>query len=267
MTYPNRSKTYFASDFHLGLDVNHESSEARELKIVRWLDLIKSDAKTIYLVGDVFDYWYEYRSTVPKGYIRFLGKLAELRDMGIEVYFFTGNHDMWMFEYLEKSLGIATYRDPVVHTIDGRQFFVGHGDGLGPGDHTYKIIKAIFRSRIAQRLFSIIHPTIAISIMKRVSYKERKYPGLQEVYQGATKEWLAIFADETSQAQEIDFFVFGHRHLPIRYRCKNGRSLYFNLGEWMYASSYAVWDGSKMELQFFESQYTQIFGNEQESTI
>jgi UDP-2,3-diacylglucosamine hydrolase len=262
MTTIARTKTYFASDFHLGLDVSHETSDARERKIVRWLDMIKQDAKTIYLVGDVFDYWYEYRSSIPKGHIRFMGKLAELRDDGIEIIFFTGNHDMWVFDYMEQALDIPTYRDPLITTIDDKRFYIGHGDGLGPGDHMYKIIKAIFRNKLAQWMFSIIHPTWALAIMKKISYKDRKYPGQQEHYRGAGSEWLAVFADTECKKQDIDYFIFGHRHLPIKYQCQNGKSVYYNVGEWMYAASYGVWDGHRMELCFFESTFTQIFGNE-----
>ncbi|NNF35008.1 MAG: UDP-2,3-diacylglucosamine diphosphatase, partial [Saprospiraceae bacterium] len=167
-----RTKTYFASDFHLGLDVSISSLE-REKKIVRWMDGIKNDAKAIYLVGDVFDYWFEYGTVIPKGYTRLLGKLAELRDIGIPIYFFIGNHDMWMFRYLDEEMGIPIYRQPIQREIDGKKFFIGHGDGLGPGDHGYKFIKSIFSNRFCQWLFARIHPNLGIRIMKYVSGRSR----------------------------------------------------------------------------------------------
>ncbi len=258
----SKNKIYFASDFHLGLDVKHQTSAERERKIIRWLDVISQDAKALYLVGDVFDYWFEYRSTVPKGYVRFLGKLAAMRDSGIEIYFFTGNHDMWMFAYLEKELGIVTYRKPITQKIDGFQFMIGHGDGLGPNDNLYKGMKKVFSNRLAQRLFSIVHPTWALGLMRWFSYKDRRYPGEQEPYQDAEKEWLVAYVESAQSQNPIDYYIFGHRHLPIKYTLKSGKGTYYNLGEWMYASSYGVWDGKDFTLAFFESNHTQIFGNE-----
>jgi len=152
-------KVYFASDFHLGIDARLSSRE-REKQLVRWLEQIRKDAYSIYLVGDVFDFWFEYKTVVPKGYVRLLGKLAELRDEGIPIYFFTGNHDMWMFSYFEEELGIPIYREPIVREIMGKTFFIGHGDGLGPGDHGYKFIKRVFANPVCQWLFERLHPKI-----------------------------------------------------------------------------------------------------------
>jgi UDP-2,3-diacylglucosamine hydrolase len=255
-----KNKIYFASDFHLGLDTPYSSSVQREIKIVRWLEYIKEDAKALYLVGDIFDYWFEYKNTVPKGFIRFFGKLAELRDLGIEIHFFTGNHDMWMFQYLTDELGVEIHSQPIVYQCDGKTFFIGHGDGLGPGDLGYKFIKTMFSNKINQRLFSLVHPTFAIKIMKSISKKVRLYPGDEEPFGSPKKEYLIAFSEKESMVQDIDYFVFGHRHLPIDYTLSNGKSRYINLGEWMYASSYGVWDGANIELQFFESEYTNIFG-------
>lgn len=257
-------KIYFVSDFHLGIDAA-TSSLTREQKIVRWLDTYMNDMAQLYLVGDVFDYWYEYKTVVPKGYTRLLGKLAQMRDLGIPIYFFTGNHDMWMFSYLEEELGIPILRKPVVKTFNGKKFYIGHGDGIGPGDHGYKLIKRIFASPVSQWLFSLIHPSIAIRIMKYFSAKSRSYTGEEAPFGPPEKEWLVAFAEEYSQQHSIDYFVFGHRHLPIDFKLSNHRSTYYNLGEWMYACSYGVFDGEKFELRFFESDYTHIYGNNPKS--
>jgi UDP-2,3-diacylglucosamine hydrolase len=252
-------KTYFASDFHLGVDALTTSLE-REKKIVRWLDLISDDIEELYLVGDVFDHWFEYRQAVPKGFVRLLGKLAELRDAGVPIYFFIGNHDMWMFKYFEDELGIPTYRSPIEKTIGNSKFYIGHGDGLGPGDFGYKMIKKVFNNPICQTLFGAIHPNVGLSAMKYFSVKSRQYTGDEDPFTDPQKEWLALYAEQYIQQANIDYFVFGHRHLPIDYTLSNRSSRYINLGEWMYASSYAVFDGSDVQVEFFESNYNHIYG-------
>jgi UDP-2,3-diacylglucosamine hydrolase len=252
-------RTYFASDFHLGVDARL-TSRHREQQIVRWLDLIARDAAAIYLVGDVFDYWFEYRSVVPKGYIRLFGKLAELRQANIPIYFFTGNHDMWMFRYFEDELDIPIYRQPIERMIGGKQFLIGHGDGLGPGDHGYKFIKRVFTSRVNQWLYGrLIHPDLAYRIARFWSKKSRGSGTQDSVFLGPDREWLVQYAEEVLQEREIDFFVFGHRHLPIDYTLKNGKSRYINLGEWLNYNSYAVFDGTNLQLQFFENSAGRIF--------
>ncbi len=253
-------KTYFASDFHLGIDGRLPSRE-RERQLVRWLDAIAADAAAIYLVGDVFDFWYDYQRVVPKGYVRLLGKLAELTDDGLPIYFFTGNHDMWMFTYFEEELNIPTYRDPIVREINGKRFFIGHGDGLGPGDYGYKFIKRIFRNRACQWLFASLHPTWGISLADFWSGTSRSANPLRADFLGPEKEWLIQFANATLDHQYFDYFVFGHRHLPIDYVLKNDQSRYVNLGEWINYNSYAVFDGNNLELQFFEYEAGEIFGN------
>lgn len=254
-------KIYFASDFHLGVDALEKSID-REKKIIRWLDSIQEDMAELYLVGDVFDHWFEYKKVVPKGYLRLFGKLAELRDKGIPIYFFTGNHDMWMFSYLEDELGIPIYREPIIRELMGKKFFIGHGDGLGPGDYGYKAMKKIFNNKICQWMFRWIHPDIGQNIMKFFSMKSRQYTGDEAPFTEASREWLVQFVEEYSQQSDVDFYIFGHRHIPIDYRLMNEKSRYINLGEWMYASSYAVWDGVDLKLQFFESDFTQIFGHD-----
>jgi UDP-2,3-diacylglucosamine hydrolase len=245
--------TYFASDFHLGVNGRLPSAE-RERQIVRWLDTVSKDAEAIYLVGDVFDFWFEYRSVVPKGYVRLLGKLAELRDGGLPIYYFTGNHDMWVFRYFENELGIPTYREPIVRDIHGKTFFIGHGDGLGPGDHGYKFLKKVFANPVCQWLFARLHPNFGIGLAHFWSGKSRAlYPEAPR-FLGEEKEWLIHFANEKLDTLHVDYFIFGHRHLPIHHVLKNGTSHYINLGEWLYAASYGVFDGEEVEIAYFEKE-------------
>ena len=247
-----QTKIYFASDFHLGIDVKYTSAE-RERQIVAWLELIRKDASRIYLVGDLFDFWFEYSYAVPRGYVRLLGKLAELSDAGIELHIFTGNHDMWMFDYLEKELGATLYRAPVVHNIDGKKFYIGHGDGLGPGDHGYKFIKKVFANSICQWLFAILHPNFGIRLADFLSGWSRSTTKVEDKYFGDQNEWLLTYANQKLDEVNADYFVFGHRHLPIDRLLKNGTSRYINLGEWMNFNSYAVYDGSDLNIAFYDN--------------
>ena len=252
-------KVYFVSDFHLGVDALTNSS-VREKKIVRWLDAIAADAREVFLVGDVFDHWFEYGNAVPKGYTRLLGKLAEMTDNGIPIHFFTGNHDMWMFRYFTDELGIPIHRHPVSRQFDGKTFFIGHGDGLGPGDHGYKFIKSVFANKICQSAFRWLHPDIGLWLMKFFSAKSRQYTGDEGAFGPPEAEWLVGFCEEHIVNNQVDFYIFGHRHLPIDYTLSNGQSRYINLGEWMYACSYGVWDGHEFRLEFYESQFDRIYG-------
>ena len=217
------------------------------------------DAEAIYLVGDLFDFWFEYKRVVPKGYVRILGKLAELRDEGLPIYYFTGNHDIWMFRYFEEELDIPTYREPIRRTIGGKSFLIGHGDGLGPGDHGYKFLKRVFSNKFNQWLYARLHPNFGIGLANYFSGKSRDTQH-QPRYLGPEGEWLIQYAEEVSQTEAIDYFVFGHRHLPINYRLKNGRSRYINLGEWLYTNSYAVFDGEVLRHAFFEVEPGVIYG-------
>lgn len=241
------SKIYFASDLHLGVP-NREKSLERERLFVQWLDEIKVDAEAIYLVGDVFDFWFEYKKVVPKGYIRLLGKLAEISDSGIPIHFFTGNHDMWLFDYLEKEIKVLIYKDPIEISLKGKRFFIGHGDGLGPGDKGYKIIKTIFRSRICQWLFERIHPNLGISIAEYWSKKSRIANGVKDEKFYGEDELLTQFCKEKMKTTEVDYFIFGHRHLPLEINLGDNTT-YINLGEWVNYNSYAVFDGKKIELK------------------
>ncbi|TRX57716.1 UDP-2,3-diacylglucosamine diphosphatase [Fulvivirga sp. M361] len=243
---------YFASDFHLGA-ISKENSREREKKIVRWLNMIQKDAHTIYLMGDIFDFWFEYRQAIPKGFIRLQGKLAELTDAGIPVVFFTGNHDMWMFDYFPSELGIPIYRDEQVLKVGQQKLFIGHGDGLGPGDHTYKLLKKVFRSPLCQWLFERIHPNLGISIANfwSRSSRIRNTGGKSEDKFLGEKEFLIQYCKEQELREHHDFYVFGHRHLPLEVPIGES-SKYINLGEWVNHFTYAKYDGKNMQLLTFE---------------
>ncbi len=252
-------KTYFVSDFHLGTD-GRLTSRDREKQIVRWLDEIVKDAKELYLVGDVFDYWFEYKQVVPKGFVRLLGKLAELRDNGLPIYFFTGNHDMWMFRYLEDEFDIPIYRKPIIREINGKKFYIGHGDGLGPGDYGYKFIKWVFGNPICQWLFERLHPNFGLWLMRFSSGSSRQAHPPKPQFLGEQKERLVQFCNEQLIQGDFDYFIFGHRHLPIDHTLKNGNSRYINLGEWINYNSYAVFDGEQLAIKFFENEDGTVFG-------
>ena len=247
------SKVYFASDFHLGIDARLSSSE-RERQIVRWLEEISQDATEIYLVGDLFDFWFEYDTVVPRGHVRFLGKLAEIADRGIPIHVFTGNHDMWMSDYFEKALGLHLYRKPVIREIAGKKFMIGHGDGLGPGDHGYKFIKRIFAHPLSQWLYARLHPNFAFTMANFWSGKSREKAELKDQWLGKEKEWLVVYAQKKIKEMDLDYLIFGHRHLPIDCILSNGYSRYINLGDWLFYNSYAVFDGTEVEIRFFENE-------------
>ena len=244
-------KIYFISDFHLGVP-NDADSRKREDKIVSWLNSISHDVQILYLMGDVFDYWFEYKEVVPRGYVRLLGKLAELSDAGVEMHYFTGNHDMWVFDYLPKEIGLQIHRAPIQREYNGKKFFLGHGDGLGPGDFGYKFIKRVFANKLSQWLFARIHPNTGIGLMKFFSRKSRIATGTSDdVYLGDDKEWLMIFSREVLQKEHFDYFIFGHRHLPLDKQL-NDQSRYINLGEWINHFTYAVFDGQELQLKKFD---------------
>jgi UDP-2,3-diacylglucosamine hydrolase len=244
-------KIYFLSDFHLGAP-DAASSLQREKYIVNFLDEIKGHAEAIFIVGDMFDFWYEYKKVVPKGHVRLLGKLAEITDSGVPIHFFVGNHDMWMKDYLQKELNIPVYFEPKEFTFGGKQFLVGHGDGLGPGDYGYKFLKKVFRNRVCQGLFGLLPPYIGMGIANYFSRKSRAATGQsEEVFLGEDKEWLIIYCKEQLQKKQYDYFIFGHRHLPIDFSFSEG-SRYINLGDWIRYNSYAVFDGETLKLKYYE---------------
>lgn len=241
---------YFASDFHLGAPDKASSAE-REKLILSWLDDIAPSAKAIYLVGDLFDFWFEYRTVVPRGYTRFLGKLAQLHDDGIDIQVFSGNHDMWLKDYFPQELGIPVHQKPIHFQAGQHTFTVGHGDGLGPGDHGYKFIKSLFANPICQWLYARLHPNFAFDLARFWSTKSRQANGDESVFLGAEKEWLVAHCEEEIKHSPKDYYIFGHRHLPIDYLLSNGHSRYINLGDWMEYYSYAVYDGTDLVLKFY----------------
>lgn len=244
-------KIYFASDFHLGIP-DYASSLIREKRIVKWLDSIKDTAEEIYLLGDVFDFWFEYKTVVPRGHVRLLGKLAEISDRGIPIHYFTGNHDMWTFDYLSKELNVKIYREPIEAEYGGKKFYIGHGDGLGPGDHGYKFIKKVFSSRISQWLFARLHPNAGIGLAEYFSKKSRVATGISdEKFLGEEKEWLVIHSKELLEKTHYDYLIFGHRHLPLDMKI-NGGSRYINLGDWIRYFSYGEFDGKEFSLKYYK---------------
>lgn len=247
----SNKKIYFLSDFHLGAP-DAEKSLVREKKIVHFLESIRYNAREIFILGDIFDFWYEYKYVVPKGSVRLLGKLAQLSDEGIKIHFFIGNHDMWMKDYFEKELNIPVYYDPATFEYNQKKFYIGHGDGLGPGDNGYKFIKKVFRNPVCRWFFGWLHPTVGISIANYFSRKSRVKTGnTDEHFLGEDNEWLIIYCKEILQKEFYDYFVFGHRHYPIDFKLPKG-SRYINLGDWIKNFTYAVFDGNDMELKKWE---------------
>jgi UDP-2,3-diacylglucosamine hydrolase len=252
MQIPPIKKIYFLSDFHLGAP-DHVSSLEREKRIVRFFDEIKKDTSHIFILGDLFDFWYEYKKVVPKGFVRILGKLAELTDNGIIIKFFVGNHDMWMNGYFEQQLNIEVFHEAEAFEFNGKKFFVGHGDGLGPKDHKYKFMKKVFRNKISRALFGALHPGSGIGLADYFSRKSRTSAGTKdEKFLGEDKEWLIIFSKQMLEKEHYDYFIFGHRHFPVDYKLSD-TSRYINLGDWIKYNSYAVFDGTDITLKYYES--------------
>jgi UDP-2,3-diacylglucosamine hydrolase len=239
-------KAYFASDFHLGAP-DAERSLVRERKLVAWLDSISSDCQHLFLVGDLFDFWFDYKHVVPKGFLRFLGKLAAMADQGTQIYLFTGNHDMWMFGYLEEQLGARVFREPVEIDWNPGSMVVGHGDGLGPGDYSYKFLKQVFKNPLSQRLFAFLHPAVGIGIAQIWSRHSRVSNNKDEEFLGE-KEFLWVYAKQLEKEKHHDYYIFGHRHLPLDLPVGE-TSRYLNLGEWMNHCKFIRFDGTHLEMK------------------
>ncbi|KUG13588.1 UDP-2,3-diacylglucosamine hydrolase [Elizabethkingia sp. HvH-WGS333] len=245
-------KIYFASDQHFGAPTPKES-KVREAKFIRWLDEIKEDAQVLFLMGDLFDFWHEWQHVIPKGYVRLLGKLAELKDSGIELYFFVGNHDLWMKSYFEDELEVPVYFTKKYYEISGKNFLLAHGDGLGPGDKGYKRMKKLFTNPVAQWFFKWLHPDIAMRIALYLSQKNKMISGEEDKeFLGEDKEFLIIYAKEKLKTEKIDYFIFGHRHLPMVLDLNAGQSKYINLGDWIGYFTYGIFDGDHFELKTYE---------------
>ena len=251
MQIPAGKKIYFSSDNHLGAPTR-EASKPREKKFVRWLDSIKEDAAAIFLLGDLFDFWFEYKTVVPKGHIRVLGKLAEIRDSGIPIYFFVGNHDLWMNGYFEEELDIPVYHDPKVFTFNNKKFFIGHGDGKGPGDMGYKRMKKVFVNPFSKWLYRWLHPDVGVRLAQHLSVKNKLISGEDDKeFLGEENEWLAAYAKRKLEREHYDYFIFGHRHLPMKIEVGDN-STYYNLGDWIGHYTYGVFDGTDFSLKKFE---------------
>lgn len=245
-------KALFASDFHLGMPDCH-SSRKREDKIVSWLNKYAKDVDEVYFLGDVFDFWFEYKRAIPKGYMRLFGKLAQLADSGVQLYFFKGNHDMWLFDYFEKELNAKIISDELELEIEGKRFFMHHGDGLGPGDYSYKFLKKFFRSRLCQWLFARLHPNFGIGLASYFSKSSRMAKGSVLPHQGAEKELIEQYVLEQDQKNRADFYLCGHRHLAEELILPSGAK-YINTGEWFMQCSYAYFNGMDIELRYFENE-------------
>ncbi|NQX76722.1 UDP-2,3-diacylglucosamine diphosphatase [Gilvibacter sp.] len=252
MQIPAGKKIYFASDNHLGAPTP-EQSLPREKKFVRWLDHVKQDAAAIFLLGDLFDFWFEYKTVVPKGFVRVLGKLAEIRDSGIPIYFFVGNHDLWMKSYFEDELDIPTYRDIQEFEFNGKQFLLGHGDGKGPGDKGYKRMKKVFTSPFFNWLFRWLHPDIGMRIAQYLSVKNKLISGDEDKkFLGEDGEWLVQYCKRKLETKHYDFLIFGHRHLPMEIQAGD-QSKYINLGDWISHYTFGEFDGDSFSLKTFEA--------------
>jgi len=244
-------KAYFSSDNHLGAP-NSEKSLLREKHFVSWLDYVKQDAGVIFLLGDLFDFWFEYKTVVPKGFVRTLGKLAEIRDSGIPIYFFVGNHDLWMNDYFEKELNIPVFHSPQIFIINGKSLFVGHGDGLGPNDKGYKRMKKVFTNPFAKWLFRWLHPDIGVRLGKYLSVHNKLISGDEDAkFLGEQEEWLVQYAKRKLEIKHYDYFIFGHRHLPMTIPLTEN-STYINTGDWIHYYTFAEYSNGILELKKYE---------------
>lgn len=248
---PEGKHIYFASDNHLGAPTS-KASLPREKKFVAWLDTIKKDAAAIFLMGDLFDFWFEYGTVVPKGFVRTLGKLAELSDSGIPIYFFVGNHDLWMHGYFEKELNIPVYHQPKEFIFNDKRFYLAHGDGLGPYDKGYKRMKKVFTNPVFKFLFKWLHPDIGMRVAQYLSVKNKLISGEHDAkFLGEDNEWLILYSKSKLQETHRDYFIYGHRHLPLKLELEM-KSHYINLGDWIDYFTYGVFDGNKFELKTFK---------------
>ncbi|MCL1934465.1 MAG: UDP-2,3-diacylglucosamine diphosphatase [Candidatus Azobacteroides sp.] len=247
-----KDKIYFVSDVHLGSSVFNDSRE-REKRLVRWMDSIREEAKALYLLGDIFDFWFEYKAVAPQGFTRFLGKLAELSDSGVEIHYFIGNHDIWIYDYLPEEIGLTLHKSPFVTKLADKTFYLAHGDGLGDYSRSFQLIRGIFHNQFCQILFRAIHPDLGVKIgntwAKHSRLKEQKYP---KPFLGEEKEDLIIYSKSYIQTHpEIDYLIFGHRHILLD-KMLNSKSRIMIIGDWLQLFTYAVFDGKELTLNHFE---------------
>ncbi len=248
-----KNKTYFVSDIHLGAPALNDNRE-REMLFVSWLDEIKNDAKQLFLVGDIFDYWFEYKRVVPRGFTRALGKIAELSDRGVDVHYFTGNHDVWVFDYLPNELGLTLHTSEYQTEIEGKKFFIAHGDGLDASDKGYNFLKKLFVNKFLQWMYARLHPNFTISFAHAWSKKSRLSKGVGIEMIDPEKEGLYKFAKSVLNKEHVDYFVFGHRHVLANIPLGRN-SEFILLGEWIKSFSYGVFDGKKFELKKYTKQF------------
>lgn len=241
-----QQKIYFASDFHLGLNAGGDPKE-REKRVIVWLESVAATASEIYLLGDIFDFWWEYRLVVPKGFTRFLGTVAAITDSGIPVHFFTGNHDMWVGDYLENECGMTMHRGVVERELNGKRFLLAHGEGLGSTGIGYKLLLFLFRNRLIRGFWSALHPRIGVGIGHRWSLGSRLGKGVHTPFMGEEKEHLVKYVNSVSRERKIDYFIFGHRHLPMKHQLATGGTMVI-LGDWISGGSHAEWDGKELSL-------------------
>ena len=252
ITTSGNKKVYFASDQHLGAPTA-AASFPREKKFVAWLDEVKKDAEAIFLLGDLFDFWFEYKTVVPMGFVRVLGKLAEIKDSGIPVYFFVGNHDLWMHDYFETELNIPVFYSPQEFLINNKKILMGHGDGLGPHDKGYKRMKKVFTFPLFKWFFRWLHPDLGVKLGQYMSIKNKMISGEEDAkFLGEENEWLVQYCKRKLTQQHYDYFVFGHRHLPLEIELQEN-STYINLGDWIQYFTYGQFDKNTFSLLKYKS--------------
>jgi len=247
-----RKNIYFASDFHLGMHPEEQSRE-REKKVVAWLESIREDVNELWLLGDIFDYWFEYRKVVPRGFVRFIGKLAELADKGVKIHIFTGNHDVWFFDYFPQELGAVIHKDPLITRFGNHTFYLSHGDGLTGKDKGYLFLKSIFRSKFLQWCYARIHPNGSAAFAQWTSKKSRYGKDMVHPYKGESEEQIIFAKKKIQEDPGIDFFIFGHRHIPYDVEVTPGKRA-LCLGDWIESYTYAVYDGENLRLESFSRQ-------------
>lgn len=245
----NTAKIYFASDFHLGLRAGSPPME-REKKVVGWLNSVIHDAKEIYLLGDIFDFWWEYKLVVPRGFTRFLGAVSSITDSGIPVHFFTGNHDLWAGDYLSDECGMIVHKSPLTVLLDGKKFHLAHGEGLGTNNGGYKVLLSIFRNKPLQVMYSALHPSIGVGIGHKWSLNSRLGKGITKEFLGEENEDLIRYSKEILKNDNIDYFIFGHRHLAMKYQLDESEIIF--LGDWIKNGSYAEWDGMTLSFRVID---------------
>lgn len=248
---PEGKSVYFVSDLHLGAP-DYKSSRDRERHFLRWLDAVEDTMGVLFIIGDLFDFWFEYKRVVPKGFVRLLGRLAQINDRGIPIHFFTGNHDFWIRDYLSFELGFILHTEHKEFIISNKRFVIGHGDGLGPNDYGYKRMKLVLTNHLFKWFYRQLHPDVGVFIGDYLSRKNKVISGSEDLkYRGPEGEWLIKYAERKLESSYYDYFIFGHRHLPIFYEFSSG-AIYLNTGDWLSHFSFGLFDGKALSLCYFK---------------